>query len=62
MPKHCPICGDPLEDGLCLSCGYDAHLDGDLSFGSEKNSSKKSGSLIDDLLSITSSDDDDPLL
>ncbi len=61
MPKYCPICGDPLEDGLCLSCGYDAHLDGDLSFDSEK-SSKKSGSLIDDLLNITSSDDDDPLL
>ncbi len=30
MPKHCPICGEPLEDGLCLCCGYDLFLD---SFG-----------------------------
>ena len=60
MPKNCPICGDPLEDGLCLNCGYDAHLDGDLSIGASKPA-KKSGSLIDDLLDILSEGDGDPL-
>lgn len=56
MPKRCPICGDPLENGLCLNCGYDAHLDGDLSLGREAKSTKKKDSLFDDLLETLSSD------
>ena len=62
MPRNCPLCGEPLEDGLCLSCGYDAHLDGDLSIGGKGKPTKKQGSLIDDLLGILSSDGDDPLI
>ena len=27
MMKNCPICGSPLEDGHCITCGYDAFLD-----------------------------------
>ena len=56
MPKRCPICGDPLENGLCLNCGYDAHLDGDLSLGGGGKPSKKKDSLLDDLLETLSSD------
>lgn len=57
MPKNCPICGDPLEDGYCLNCGYDAYVDDFLS-NDEAKSSKKDGSLIDDLLDILSDEND----
>ena len=56
MPKNCPICGDLLEDGYCLNCGYDAYVD-DFPSNTEERSSKKDGSLIDDLLDILSDED-----
>ena len=48
-PK-CPLCGGPMEDGLCLSCGYDKHIDGDLSIGGGNKKNKKGDSLLDILI------------
>lgn len=49
-PK-CPLCGGLMEDGLCLSCGYDKHIDGDLSIGGgNKKDNKKGDSLLDILI------------
>ena len=48
-PK-CPLCGGPMEDGLCLSCGYDKHIDGDLSIGGGNKKEKKGDSLLDILI------------
>ena len=56
-PKQCPICGGPMEDGLCLSCGYDCHLDGDLSIGSEPRKEKKGEGFLDILLGEPSDSD-----
>lgn len=62
MPKHCPICGELLEEGLCINCGYDATLEGPLSIGSQPKPKKESGSLFDDLLDLLTPKNDDPLL
>ena len=50
MKKRCPICDGPMEEGLCLSCGYDVSLDGDLSIVPDNKKKKKSDSLLDILL------------
>ena len=55
--KQCPICGGPMEEGLCLSCGYDKHLEGDLSIGSGPKKEKKGESLLDILLGEPSDSD-----
>lgn len=55
--KQRPICGGPMEDGLCLSCGYDRHLDGDLSIGDGPKKEKKGESLLDILLGEPSDSD-----
>ena len=61
MPKRCPICGEPLEDGLCIVCGYDAFTDDVHSSLRDENHGKHkhSPSLIDDILdfAIDASDD-----
>ena len=48
--NECPLCGVPMEDGLCLSCCYDRHMDGDLSVGGGPKKEKKGESLLDILL------------
>ena len=48
-PK-CPLCGGPMEDGLCLSWGYDKHIDGDLSTRGGNKKEKKGDSLLDILI------------
>ena len=53
-PGECPVCGGPMEDGLCLTCGYDRHLDGDLSIGGKQRKEKKGDSLLDILLEDSS--------
>ena len=45
-PKRCPLCGGPMENGLCLECGYDTELDGDLSFGASKPKKKEEGLFV----------------
>ena len=52
--KYCPVCGDPLEDGYCLNCGFDLYMDGDLGTGMLYDKPKHDDSLFDDLLGILS--------
>lgn len=54
--KRCPICGGYIENGLCIECGYDEHLDGDLSINSSKPKKKHKDSLLDLILN----EEDDP--
>ena len=60
MPKRCPICGEPLKDGLCIACGYDAYTNG-FDEGPTRSDShkKKHTSLIDDILDFATDASDD---
>ena len=61
MPKRCPICGEPLEDGLCIVCGYGAFTDNVSSdiLDDDSHRSKHHDSLIDDILDFAIDVSDD---
>ena len=45
-PRNCPICGDRLDEGFCLNCGYDAYVD-DFEPASSEDNKKQNDSLLD---------------
>lgn len=49
FPRNCPLCGGLVEDGLCIDCGYDFLVDGDIGFDKGKEKKKREG-LLDILL------------